>query len=389
LRKYFTEFGLDVYTSYKTLIPVENLEYVKDFARYHVYFILSIPRVMIHKDSFSVETSGVSFSISRVNNDDGKEIKISNLSILPEIDHTKIEYNIEYPYDKLFYQIDKPSLEKFYDNHSSQIDLTKSQFIEFYNNPIDAQNFIYGSLIEQMKSLEMEVLYIGKSYGKDGHRLAQDRLSSHSTLQKILTDFHSKYQDRRIFLLLLEMSPILNTTMDGINKEYEVSDEEDEEHIEKVISNLPIYEQVINITEAAMINYFKPHYNTIFVDNFPSDKHKGYRQYFDLDYNCLTVELDLEFDNMPNIELFTKENKIRSSWDFIEYNLFNDPNRKNMNDIFVSKSKLQITSPNTMFSAVPRVRGLVCGQEYTSSFAKKYRQEVSRKHIPSLTESLA
>ncbi len=32
-----------------------------------------------------------------------------------------------------------------------------------------------------------------------------------------------------------------------------------------------------------MINYFKPEYNINFVENFPDENHRGYRQYFDLD----------------------------------------------------------------------------------------------------------
>jgi|GEM_PF-3100290 len=35
-------------------------------------------------------------------------------------------------------------------------------------------------------------------------------------------------------------------------------------------------QQIINITEAALINYFKPPYNVNFVENFPNVRHKGY-----------------------------------------------------------------------------------------------------------------
>lgn len=87
-----------------------------------------------------------------------------------------------------------------------------------------------------------------------------------------------------------------------------------------------------------MINYFKPYYNTNFIENFPSAKHKGYKQYFDLDYNCLTVEMDMEFDNLPMIILSTETNKISNPWEFIEFNLYNDSDRTNMYDIFVSNS---------------------------------------------------
>ncbi|CAM4489242.1 hypothetical protein PATY110618_21825 [Paenibacillus typhae] len=102
---------------------------------------------------------------------------------------------------------------------------------------------------------------------------------------------------------------------------------------------MPVEEQVINITEAAIINYFKPYYNTNFIENFPSTEHTGYKQYYDLDYNCMSVELDLEFDSMPNIELHTDNNNIKNCWEFIQYNLSNDPNRRNMYEIFTSKAE--------------------------------------------------
>lgn len=36
-RKYLSEFGLNVYTSYKSIIPIENLEFIKDSRKYHIY----------------------------------------------------------------------------------------------------------------------------------------------------------------------------------------------------------------------------------------------------------------------------------------------------------------------------------------------------------------
>jgi hypothetical protein len=95
-----------------------------------------------------------------------------------------------------------------------------------------------------------------------------------------------------------------------------------------------VYEQVINISEAAIINFFKPLYNEKFIDNFPLDSHQSYKQYYDLDYNALTVEIDMEFEDSPQIALVSSQNKISCVWDFVQYNLFNDPDRKSMYDIF-------------------------------------------------------
>ncbi len=118
------------------------------------------------------------------------------------------------------------------------------------------------------------------------------------------------------------------------------SEEESERHLNDVFSTLPKEKQVINIAEAAIINYFKPDYNTNFVDNFPSIKHKGYKQYYDLDYNCLDVELDMSFEGIPYLQLYTSTNRLDNPFHWIKYNLFNDPNRSNMTDIF--KEKIEI-----------------------------------------------
>ncbi|MCR4781822.1 MAG: hypothetical protein K5851_03655 [Lachnospiraceae bacterium] len=113
-----------------------------------------------------------------------------------------------------------------------------------------------------------------------------------------------------------------------------MTDSEDMEHIEKVFCNLPIENQVINIAEAAIINYFKPAYNKMYKENFPNENHKGYKQYYDLDYNALTVEIFPDFEAFPPIVLFTDTAKLASPWDFIQYDLFNDNNRKSMYEIF-------------------------------------------------------
>lgn len=49
MRKYIFEAGLNVFTSFKTLIPVEGLEDLskKDKHRYHIYGILSYDQAFL------------------------------------------------------------------------------------------------------------------------------------------------------------------------------------------------------------------------------------------------------------------------------------------------------------------------------------------------------
>ena len=134
--------------------------------------------------------------------------------------------------------------------------------------------------------------------------------------------------------MLMEFSPQLNMSFDGITERFTMSEEENQKHMEEVFLNPLEEQQMINITEAALINYFKPEYNVNFVENFPDESHKGYKQYFDLDYNSLFVEIDLDFGDYLMRQLYTSTNRINSSYDYIHYNLFNDDNRLSMYEIF-------------------------------------------------------
>ena len=131
------------------------------------------------------------------------------------------------------------------------------------------------------------------------------------------------------------MSPILNTVFDGVSKNFICSEKQSEIHLANVMSSELKENQIINVAEAAIINYFKPKYNTNFIDNFPNINHKGYKQYYDLDYNSISVEIDMEFYN-KNIILYTAENRL-GPWQNIRYNIFNDLDRDDMYEMFTNK----------------------------------------------------
>ncbi|HHX61952.1 MAG TPA: hypothetical protein GX707_14780 [Epulopiscium sp.] len=320
-RKYLSEFGLNVFTSYKTIIPVEHLDIIDDDHDYHIYSIMSCPKVRYVKDCFEASVGGISLTLEKQVKDSVKTIKIQKLILDKNLDHTKLKIQCHYPYNNLQIEInDKKWLDAFGSGLASNKVL------------LDAQGAL--NISGTTRAWEFEILYIGQAFGKDGERIATDRLKSHSTLQRILTDYHSSHPDKQIYLFLFEFTPQLQMSFDGLTKEYTATQEEDNNHFSDVMSNPLKSNQIINITEAAMINYFKPPYNVNFVDNFPDENHKGYSQYYDLDYSNLVVELDLEFYGDFYVQLFSDANRIDSSFDFIRYDLFNDPHRRSMYDIF-------------------------------------------------------
>lgn len=310
MRKYFTEFGLNVRTAYKTIIPVEHLDKINDGHNYHIYFILSCEKIFIVPNSIVQTRNAIFLKQYKLENGKKSYYPDAKFSLGNEIDHNEISIECVFPYTTL------------------RVKVTDEQFII-----IDSQSI--ANCQETCLNWPLKVLYVGQSFGKDGNRLAQDRLLSHSTLQKVLIDCSSKYPDKQIYVFLLELNPVILTSMDGISKVYSVSEKDENQHFESVFNNPLKMNQIVNITEAAIIHYFKPSYNVHFVDNFPDANHKGYTQYFDLDYHSLIVELDLEFDYpFPEVQLFTDANSIKSSWDYIIYNLHNDPNRSSMYEIF-------------------------------------------------------
>lgn len=318
-RKYLFEAGLNVYVSYKTLIPVEHLKNweQEDKHKYHIYGILSCPKMYFKHDKTYINAEGIHICLF-CPTENNKEYVLPIWELPDDIDYSNVKIELTYPYNSMTVTIENSNV------INKSITLPAQDLFEM---------FAY-SLVNKR---EFEVLYIGQAYGQHGERTAFNRLSSHSTLQKILTDCQSKYSDRHIYILLLEFTPVLNMVLDGLSKKYTMSEAESDKHMNDVLSNLPEEQQIINITEASIINFFKPEYNINFIENFPNKSHKGYKQYFDLDYNCLTVEIDLEFDNSPTIQLYSPHNRINSSHDFIQYQLHNDNNRLSMYDIFINK----------------------------------------------------
>lgn len=322
-RKYSFEAGLNVFTSYKTIIPVEDFSILKkiDPHRYHIYGILSYNQFFIRKKDIQKRNDGIKVTLFTIIEDKEVDYELPFLEFIEGADHRKIEIRVSYPGTKMILVIkDEEFLRK---------NPKVKRIVE-----IKAQNLYMFSAKSIVSREEYEILYIGQSYGKKGRRTALDRLEAHSTLQKILTEYKEEHPDKHIYILLLEMEARLAMSFDGISKKFTKSEDESMEHLKKVYSDLPKEEQIINIVEAAMINYFKPEYNVNFVENFPDKNHKGYRQYFDLDYNMLTIEIDLSFDDAPSVQFYTSTNKVTSSLDFIRYKLFNDNTRKSMYDIF-------------------------------------------------------
>ncbi len=323
LRKYQTEFGLNAYTQFKTIIPAAQLEDIEKSTNYnyHIYGILLGPKYFIKPDSICQCGENITLVIFANAEDDYVEYQLK-FTIAPDFDHNQVKISSKYPHSilKLDFEDEDWAKKTF---GKKDIEIQVSELFNLY-----ALNLV--------SRVKYRVLYIGQAYGKRGERCAVERLSQHSTFQKILIDCQRNYPECEIYIMLLDMAYKLGVGIAKPSIVTEKTSEDDVRHITEVFSDLPKEQQMVNITEAALINYFKPIYNSNFVENFPCPNHKSYRQYYDLDYNEITVELDMEFDNFPFVELYTDEARIPSAWKFIHYQLENG-DRESMYSMFKNR----------------------------------------------------
>lgn len=147
------------------------------------------------------------------------------------------------------------------------------------------------------KDTSLEVLYVGQGFGKNGERLATDRLSAHSTLQRIMAETMLEKPSDEILLLMFryEHSRNILSTAGDMSVEPSASRQEEREHLFK--SGKLHFDRKTRVTlaEATLINHFKPRYNVMHKDSFqPSNtkKLKTLRKLFAHDLTGLMVEIN-------------------------------------------------------------------------------------------------
>lgn len=188
-------------------------------------------------------------------------------------------------------------------------------------------------LREHPNYLNAELLYIGQSYGKKGERNAGDRLKQHSTLQKIYSEISQKNPDKEVWLNLLSFERTMHTSFDGLSGTSKKQDNEVQNVssvMNKFINNELNEKEIINFTEASLIKYFKPKYNVMYKDIFPSLDHKSYKEAIELDINSVAFEMDTD---CINLKLFTDTVK-PNFVNLVSYTLKSQENRKNLFDLF-------------------------------------------------------
>lgn len=233
----------------------------------HIYFICRQPRltVILEKCEVTDEFIKMTFGINRK-------------GIIEEIEYTSANN----------YDTKDVEIKSSYPHNTFQI---------ISNNEVLLNAKVSYFLLNNMSGdfLNLEVLYIGQSFGVEGSRTAPDRLVSHSTLQGIYSEALSNNPDSEIHLLLTSFNQINLMMFDGRTKFSKEELQADKIRGKKVNEKLNWEgineQQKINFTEAALIKYFQPKYNRTYKESFPNPAHTTYSECYDLDINAISVEL--------------------------------------------------------------------------------------------------
>lgn len=270
--KYFTEFGLNTYADYLFLTQQDALgkleEQVLRKIPCYIYIIGRKPRVMLEPNSFKIDDSWVrgTLKFQKQNCFESRDFVMPN-----RLGRSDLRLDCPYPYLEF----------SLCDEADKRISFVKAGAL--------------AHLFPEMADfIDIEVLYVGQAYGDRGGRQASDRLQSHSTLQKIYYEVSRRTPDQDVWLLLLNFDLALYTIFNGQCRNFQVSDEDDDKHIEHVFRSGITEQQAINFTEAALIRYFEPEYNEVFKNSFPNPAHKTYSECYDLDVNSVVVTIETD-----------------------------------------------------------------------------------------------
>jgi len=313
----FLEFGLHIDSSYMVLLQQDRFDDLASRAEYrdiiphlNYYFICRRPKITIDPKSFIFNKDHFTLDFLYQKEDKQHRIKITEKNYSGTTD---LQISSKYPYDSFSISSKGEIL------HDGNASLSLSLFLGNFTREI----------------LDLEVIYIGQSYAK-GKRIAIDRLTNHSTLQKIYFDAISKTPDKDIFIILASFNDIQKIVkIDGrastiIHNETEDIDKLKNMMFRKGIENELKESHIINFVEASLINYFKPEYNIKLKDQFPNPNHQSYSDCYDLDLNSILVSFDT---SLVKIRLYS--DSVERKWQhIINYTLVNSDERKAMFDFY-------------------------------------------------------
>jgi len=249
----------------------DDKELVKELRNYplHVYLICRTPTVRLDNTKTIITDDEISLTFYTTIEGIRKDIQIKTVNNKQQPIGT-IECNYPFNFVKAF----KPD--------GSEHSIAKSNLLLKY---LAFQQNIY------LDEFDLEVLYVGQAFGKDGSRITVDRLKTHEKAQRIYFDTQQKFPDYEIWFLALTFTPLLMTMFKPWGDVDPNLFENELEEQQKLEETPVSFDQQITIAEAALIKYFNTYeYNKEYLD-FPSPEHKSYEDLYKLDFNSAGFEV--------------------------------------------------------------------------------------------------
>jgi hypothetical protein len=311
-----SEFAINMNLSKLMILQQQELDMVAEtnyfdgFSPCHIYFICKRPRITIDRSGFRSSKELLEFQFKIQKEDQFQRLNLKFQNIFPDSD---IRLVTEFPFS-------------IFELQGAKGKLMRAKVATFLQSS--------SRFIENPEFLDLEVLYVGQSYGVEGARTAPDRLRSHSTLQGIYAEAIANNPDSEIWLALASFEQINLMMFDGRTKFTDQEKLEDKTRFQDVFNKLHTEgiseQQKINFTEAALIRYFSPPYNKIYKDSFPNPAHSTYSHCCDLDINSVCIEL--QTSDMVDCDFYSQTIP-RAPWHMKDFLLRSKEERKSMFEI--------------------------------------------------------
>ncbi|MFP7159259.1 hypothetical protein SFC34_25725 [Priestia aryabhattai] len=268
--KYMSCYGLQTWAYHLSMSYPFDLDYLSpDDRRYNIYVATLIPQLNIDEGSVQFFEDYIRFDVI-VGTGEHTSRETLDISIIsddmPEFDHRKFEFDYEKSRKAMVFK-------------------------GWEKGPIEL-NLLHVYLAESKYYLDTEIVYIGQAFRENGQRLPAEELMSDPMLQKVGEALLRDYPEKDLALLLLEFKSQLLEKID--------SEDEDLVQLQEITKNPPLElnNQIIDVTESALINHFKPEYNEKFDIDFPSVEDYG------LHYCSVNVQVH---PDIMGLKLFSKE----------------------------------------------------------------------------------
>lgn len=275
-RKYLMEGALELFSSGANVIQPHSLYHVKKNESFrnilegcNLYIIARRRRISIDPHSFKIRDN-ILYGDFLVQ--DGLEHERFSFTYQPD-DTIQAVAAICHPEDKVL----------LYTTCGKELSLSMMSFMTKCKYDLD-------------KLDELEVLYIGKAYGKEGKRLAIDRLEAHSTFQRILADTLFSKPDHELQILMFRFEHYKKHASGAgdFSLTPTATNEQSSQHFVDVMNAEFSRENRVLLAEAGLISYFEPEYNKLYKDTFPSKKHKILEELLTKDFSGLIVQMDTQ-----------------------------------------------------------------------------------------------